>query len=113
MRVKRWVYICDHCGKAELEPESYVFYNRVVKRLPKDWSKLGKEYLCPKCGFYHNPSRFLSNDKGLYEVQVTYQYNYCPMCGEYLYDDIEHATCVWNERDMEELYSEEKGNKYE
>ena len=68
---------------------------------------------CPKCGFYHNPSRFLSNDKGLYEVQVTYQYNYCPMCGEYLYDDIEHATCVWNERDMEELYSEEEGNKYE
>jgi hypothetical protein len=49
MRVKRWVYICDHCGKAELEPESYVFYNRVVKRLPKDWSKLGKEYLCPTC----------------------------------------------------------------
>lgn len=48
MRVKRWVYICDHCGKAELEPESYVFYNRVVKRLPKNWSKLGKEVLCPR-----------------------------------------------------------------
>lgn len=68
---------------------------------------------CPKCGFYHNPSRFLPNDKGLYEVQVTYQYNYCPMCGEYLYDDIEHATYIWNERDMEELYSEDEGNKYE
>lgn len=49
MRVKRWVYICDHCGKAELEPESYVFFNGVVKRLPKDWSKLGKEVLCPRC----------------------------------------------------------------
>lgn len=69
---------------------------------------------CPKCGFYHNPSRFLSNDKGLYKVQVTYQYNYCPMCGEYLYDDdIEHATCIWNERDIKELYSKEEGNKYE
>ena len=31
MRVKKWVYICDHCGKAELEPASYVFYNRLVK----------------------------------------------------------------------------------
>lgn len=40
-------------------------------------------------------------------------YAFCPMRGEYLYDDIEHATCVWNERDMEELYSEEEGNKYE
>lgn len=25
MRVKRWVYICDHCGKAELESENYFF----------------------------------------------------------------------------------------
>ena len=56
MRVKRWVYICDHCGKAELEPESYVFFNRVVKRLPKDWSKLGKEDLCPRCAAVY--SRF-------------------------------------------------------
>lgn len=48
MRVKRWVYICDHCGKAELEQENYVLFNIVVKRLPKDWSRLGKEVLCPK-----------------------------------------------------------------
>lgn len=49
MRVKRWVYICDHCGKAELEPSSYVLFYRIVKRLPKNWSKLGKEVLCPRC----------------------------------------------------------------
>ena len=48
MRVKRWVYICDHCGKAELEPESYVFFNRVVKRLPKDWSKTWKRSFVSK-----------------------------------------------------------------
>ena len=57
---------------------------------------------------FHNPSRFLSNDKGLYEVQVTYQYNYCPRYGEYLYDDdIEHETCILKERDIEELYSKD------
>ena len=62
---------------------------------------------CPKCGFYHNPSRFLPNNKGIYEVQVTYQYNYCPRYGEYLCDDIEHAKCILKERDIEELYSKD------
>ncbi len=63
---------------------------------------------CPKCGFHHNPSSFLPNSEGIHEVQITYQYNYCPMCGEYLYDDdIEHATYIRNERDIEELYSKD------
>lgn len=57
MRVKRWVYICDHCGKAELEQENYVLFNIVVKRrLPNHWSKLGKEVLCPRCAAVY--SRF-------------------------------------------------------
>lgn len=56
MKVKRWVYICDHCGKAELESENYFFYNRYVKRLPKNWRKLGKEDLCPRCAAVY--SRF-------------------------------------------------------
>ena len=49
MRVKRWVYICDHCGKTELERTDYNFYGGLARRLPKDWTKLGKEYLCPIC----------------------------------------------------------------
>lgn len=31
-------------------------------------------------------------------------FKYCPMCGEYLYDDSESANVVWNERDVSELY---------
>lgn len=57
MRVKRWVYICDHCGKAELEPVNCALFNIVVKRqLPRNWSKLGKEVLCPRCAAVY--SRF-------------------------------------------------------
>lgn len=48
MRAKKWVYICDHCGKAELE-EKYSFYWDTFETLPKGWSKLGKEDLCPEC----------------------------------------------------------------
>lgn len=47
-------YICDHCGKAEIA-EKKMWYDDYtincfwVKLLPKGWTKLGKEHLCPKC----------------------------------------------------------------
>lgn len=49
MRKRKWVYICDHCGKTELEVTGYNCYNEFVRRLPEDWTKLGKEDLCPTC----------------------------------------------------------------
>ena len=59
---------------------------------------------CPKCGFHHNPSRL---KPGAFEPEINYQYVYCPMCGEYLFDDSGEADVVWNERDIIELYEEE------
>lgn len=48
MRAKKWVYICDHCGAVALE-ETYFFMNSVWKEVPRGWTKLGKEDLCPEC----------------------------------------------------------------
>lgn len=58
---------------------------------------------CPKCGFHHNPSRLNSETM---KSEITYQYNYCPMCGEYLYDENAEngIEITWNERDIVELY---------
>lgn len=58
---------------------------------------------CPKCGFYHNPSR-CDFGAGNFVAEVKYQYNFCPMCGEYLYDDSPELYVDWNERDIMELY---------
>lgn len=57
---------------------------------------------CPKCNFRHNPSRF--NAK-IGQSSIMYQYNYCPICGEYLYDDNVKENgfeVIWNERYIEE-----------
>ena len=62
---------------------------------------------CPKCNFHHNPSR-LNHDT--MECEFRYQYNYCPICGEYLFDDKAEEdgySVTWNERDIIELYNEE------
>lgn len=59
---------------------------------------------CPKCGFHHNPSEF---DLETRESVIRYQYNYCPICGEYLYDDKANENgyeVIWNERDISDLY---------
>lgn len=45
---RKKVYICDHCGAVALE-ETYCFYTYVYKDAPEDWTKLGKEDLCPIC----------------------------------------------------------------
>lgn len=60
---------------------------------------------CPKCNFHHNPSRLETDADGKLTSEIQYQYNYCPICGEYLYDDKAVADVVWNERDIEELYN--------
>ena len=49
MKVKRWVYICDHCGKVELERTGLNAYNGRLSQRPYNWEKLGREDLCPKC----------------------------------------------------------------
>ena len=59
---------------------------------------------CPKCGFHHNPSRMNHETMA---CDVMYQYNYCPICGEYLFDDkaeTDGFEVAWNERDIIELY---------
>ena len=48
MRTRKMVYICDHCGTSALE-QTYFFYDDCWKGPPEDWSKLGKEDLCPLC----------------------------------------------------------------
>ena len=63
---------------------------------------------CPKCKFRHNPSRVVKNDEGKLSAEIFYQYNYCPICGEYLYDEkaeTELVDIIWNERDVTELYT--------
>ena len=59
---------------------------------------------CPKCGFHHNPSKMVTDEDGKWTSEVQYQYNYCPMCGERLYDENDAIEVIWNERNIEELY---------
>lgn len=56
---------------------------------------------CPKCNFHYNPSRLNTETM---QSELVIQYNYCPICGEYLYDDSESVSVTWNERNIEELY---------
>ena len=59
---------------------------------------------CPKCNFHHCPSEMNTTT---WESDILYQYNYCPICGEYLYDDkaeTDGVEVIWNERDIVELY---------
>lgn len=62
---------------------------------------------CPKCHFHHNPSRMTMNDDGKLTSEIMYQYNYCPMCGEYLYDDHDTVEIIWDERNVEALWKME------
>ena len=59
---------------------------------------------CPKCNFYHNPSHFNSETMS---VEIAFQYKYCPMCGEYLYDKSDNFKVVWGERYIMDLYKDE------
>lgn len=48
MRKREVVYICDHCGKTEVEVKE-LWFNSYVSVFPDGWTKLGREHLCPKC----------------------------------------------------------------
>lgn len=61
---------------------------------------------CPKCNFRHIPSKLEFETMKAY---IAYQYNYCPVCGEYLYDEKAETNgfeIIWNERDIIELYQD-------
>lgn len=49
MRKRKTIYICDHCGVITLEEKKYLFGGGFIYVLPKDWTRLGKEHICPKC----------------------------------------------------------------
>ena len=44
-------------------------------------------------------------------MQSENQYTYCPMCGEYLYEDGSEANVTYNKNELEALY--EKGLNWE
>lgn len=48
MKKRETVYICDHCGKAEVEVKEFWFHYYIAV-LPDGWTELGREHLCPKC----------------------------------------------------------------
>lgn len=48
LRTKKWIYICDHCGKAEIGGK-YSYSLQAFEAAPKGWYKLGREDLCPEC----------------------------------------------------------------
>lgn len=63
---------------------------------------------CPKCGFHHSPSRMVTDENGKWTSEIQYQYNYCPICGKYLYDKNavdDGFEVTWDERDILELYN--------
>ena len=62
---------------------------------------------CPKCRFHHCPSRW---NYDTWQSDLVYQYNYCPICGEYLYNENfkNGVEVIWNERNIEELYNMEE-----
>lgn len=48
MKKRETIYICDHCGVIAREETEFGFGFH-FKTLPKDWTLLGREHLCPKC----------------------------------------------------------------
>lgn len=48
MKKRETVYICDHCGKREIEVKG-LFFSPYVRAFPDGWTKLGKGHLCPIC----------------------------------------------------------------
>lgn len=61
--------------------------------------------ICPECGFHHSPSKY--NTKTNQNI-ITYQYNYCPICGIYLFNKNlkEEIEVIWNKRDILEIGSQ-------
>lgn len=58
--------------------------------------------ICPKCGFYHNPSTLHAD----MTTTITNQYQFCPTCGEYLYVEGDAIDVIWNQRYVTEFFGE-------
>ena len=53
--------------------------------------------ICPTCNFHYCCGDFIKK-------QITNLYTYCPMCGEYLYENNSEANVVYNQNELEALY---------
>ena len=53
--------------------------------------------ICPRCNFHYCCGDFLKN-------QIVAQYTYCPMCGEYLYENTEEGNVIYNKNEIDVLY---------
>lgn len=63
MRCKKMVYICDHCGSADLEETDFLF-GIPYKHMPDGWISLGKGHLCPTCAeIYRRVSEEVKGEK--------------------------------------------------
>ena len=40
-----------------------------------------------------------------FNSQINKQYTYCPMCGEYLYENAEKVNVIYNENELDALYN--------
>ena len=55
----------------------------------------------------------IKDKNGLWTTEIQYQYNYCPVCGEYLFNNEEVVDVDWDERDVTELYTQELYGDYQ
>ena len=53
--------------------------------------------ICPICNFHYCAGDTIKK-------QITNLYTYCPMCGEYLYEDCSEANVTYNKNEIEALY---------
>ena len=56
---------------------------------------------CPSCNFSYNPSAY---DPESGETTIQNTYTFCPLCGEFLYDENTEVNVVWNERSISDYY---------
>lgn len=53
--------------------------------------------ICPTCNFHYCCGDTIKN-------QITNLSTYCPMCGEYLYENCSEANVAYNQNELEALY---------
>lgn len=56
--------------------------------------------ICPVCNFHYYCGDFIKQ-------QITTLYTYCPMCGEYLYENDSEANVAYNQNELEALYEKQ------
>ena len=53
--------------------------------------------ICPICNFHYCAGDTI-------KLRINNQYTYCPMCGEYLYEDTEEFEVIYNHEELEVLH---------